>query len=150
MQKSIYTNSYGSSFDRNHLEGTYLRKVLSIASTKGGYCLSLHITDQKQKIQLQCANGHQWKTTAGSVIYSNSWCPVCAGNHVLSINEMKELAKSRGGICLSDSYSNSKTKLLWQCGEGHRWLATPFSVKIRQSWCPSCVKQNKNRKNTRS
>nr|WKN35940.1 zinc-ribbon domain-containing protein [Tunicatimonas sp. TK19036] len=55
------------------------------------------------------------------------------------IEEMQYLARKRGGLCLSDLYINSKSKLWWQCAEGHRWQATPFSVKIRKSWCPFCA-----------
>ena len=55
------------------------------------------------------------------------------------IEKMRQLARTRGGLCLSDLYINSKSKLWWQCAKGHRWQATPFSVKIRKSWCPECA-----------
>tara|TARA_R110002072_G_scaffold53694_4_gene141517 strand:+ start:5260 stop:5631 length:372 start_codon:yes stop_codon:yes gene_type:complete len=56
-----------------------------------------------------------------------------------TIQEMQLLAKSKGGICWSKTYINSKTNLWWECIYGHRWQATPFSVKMRGSWCPSCA-----------
>lgn len=56
-----------------------------------------------------------------------------------SILEMQKIAIARGGKCLSHYYINSKVKLLWQCNKGHQWFATPFSIKIRKSWCPQCV-----------
>ena len=55
------------------------------------------------------------------------------------LKKMRQLARTRGGLCLSDLYINSKSKLWWQCAKGHRWQATPFSVKIRKSWCPECA-----------
>jgi hypothetical protein len=55
----------------------------------------------------------------------------------LSIEEMRSLAKSRNGECLSQSYTNYKTKLTWQCNFGHNWDARPDLVK-RGRWCPQC------------
>lgn len=53
--------------------------------------------------------------------------------------EMHEIAFAKGGKCLSHYYVNSKIKLLWQCSFGHQWFATPFSIKVRKSWCPVCA-----------
>ena len=53
------------------------------------------------------------------------------------LKEMQDLAKYRGGKCLSIKYINSKTKLRWQFKEGHRWEATPGNIK-RGQWCPNC------------
>ena len=56
----------------------------------------------------------------------------------LTIEQMKEIAKSRGGECLSDEYLNVKIQIKWQCSKGHNWMATPDKVK-RGSWCPYCA-----------
>ncbi|RLD65637.1 MAG: hypothetical protein DRI98_14530 [Bacteroidetes bacterium] len=122
----------------------YLEKIQSLAHNRRGFGVSFNIENQNQKLIWQCANGHQWRASATSILYSKSWCPVCAGNHILTISEMGEIARSRGGKCLSKTYINSKTKLPWQCAEGHRWNATPFSIKIRNSWCPICNRMCKN------
>lgn len=42
----------------------------------------------------------------------------------LTLDDAGRLAESRGGICLSDAYVDSTTKLQWRCAEGQ--------------WCPSC------------
>ena len=55
------------------------------------------------------------------------------------LTKMQTIAKQRGGQCLSKRYINSKEKLLWQCSEGHKWKATPFSINVRKSWCPLCA-----------
>lgn len=122
----------------------YLGKIHSLAHRRGGLCYSYKIENQNQKLLLECAKGHQWRASATSVLYSKSWCPICAGNQALTIDEMNDIAKDRGGKCLSKSYINSKTKLQWQCAEGHTWQATPFSIKNRKSWCPVCYKINNN------
>jgi hypothetical protein len=56
----------------------------------------------------------------------------------LTIKEMQKIAKDRKGICLSNHYVNRSTKLSWQCLNGHKWDATPASVKIG-NWCPECA-----------
>ena len=37
----------------------------------------------------------------------------------ISIEEMQEIARKRGGKCLSKKYINAHTKLEWQCANGH-------------------------------
>ena len=61
------------------------------------------------------------------------WCPFCVGRHK-TIVDMQNLAKKRGGRCLSRSYSGKEKKLLWECSLGHRWKAVPGSI-IMGTWC---------------
>ena len=61
----------------------------------------------------------------------------------LTIEEMQDLARSRGGLCLSDTYVNNRVRLLWQCGNGHQWHASPGSVKNGGHWCPICAGQGR-------
>jgi hypothetical protein len=55
---------------------------------------------------------------------------------------MEEIACSRGGRCLSTEYVNVETHLRWQCAAGHRWTATPASIRSGK-WCPFCVHNQK-------
>ena len=48
-----------------------------------------------------------------------------------------DIARSKGGICLSDSYKNVSTKMDFRCKNGHEWSATPRGI-IKGSWCPDC------------
>lgn len=50
---------------------------------------------------------------------------------------MYEIAKQRGGKCLSKKYINNKTALIWKCAEGHTWNAIPSLIK-RGAWCTTC------------
>jgi hypothetical protein len=48
-------------------------------------------------------------------------------------------AKERGGECLSKKYSNNRTKMLWQCANGHEpWETTFKSVVNSNQWCKHC------------
>jgi len=55
-----------------------------------------------------------------------------------TISDMRELAESRGGQCLSNEFSGIGSKLKWKCGFGHDWEATPVCVKAGH-WCPECT-----------
>jgi len=57
-----------------------------------------------------------------------------------NIEEMRKIAESRGGKCLSEHYVNVDTRLRWQCKKGHIWEAVPSSIK-RGSWCARCVRR---------
>jgi hypothetical protein len=68
------------------------------------------------------------------------WCPFCSRTAKGTIEEMQALAAKNGGKCLSTRYINARTKLKWQCAEGHTWMAIPSSIKNLKSWCPDCNK----------
>ena len=55
----------------------------------------------------------------------------------VTIQDMKEIARKRGGECLSTEYKNGKTKLKWRCSCGYEWEATPENIKYGK-WCPTC------------
>ena len=90
-------------------------------------------------ISWQCGYcNYVWQAKPANIIWNNQWCPRCGGSQRLTIEEMRTIAKDRGGKCLSKKYVNARTKLKWQCGEfKHVWYAIPDSVK-RGSWCPIC------------
>lgn len=118
-----------------------LNKMKSLAERKGGKCLSNEYINASTKIVWECSEGHVWKAVPYS-IQNGTWCPECAKSRVtksnrLSVEQMKELAQSKGGKCLSTIYINSHTKLTWQCSVGHIWKAVPTSI-LRGSWCNIC------------
>lgn len=56
------------------------------------------------------------------------------------IEDMHKMAASHQGKCLSKRYVNSRTKLQWQCKEGHKWKRSPNATQ-RGQWCSTCLKQ---------
>lgn len=116
------------------------KKTLSdmqrLAQTHGGKCLSTRYTNSHSNLIWQCREGHQWETTLAS-INRGSWCPVCRGDKKKTLEHMQRLAKAHGGKCLSPKYTDARTKLLWQCREGHQWQATPTAIQGKK-WCPVC------------
>ncbi|NOU91979.1 hypothetical protein GC093_01845 [Paenibacillus sp. LMG 31456] len=113
------------------------------AENRGGTCLSEVYLGSEVKLPWKCAKGHIWEAIPYSV-KSGTWCPVC-GSLKMSIEEMHETAASRGGKCLSETYVNNITPLLWVCSENHEWYAKPTRVKAG-SWCPVCDDMDRRKK----
>jgi hypothetical protein len=112
-----------------------------IAAQKGGLCLSFTYVNSSHPVRWKCAAGHEWLARAHS-IQGGNWCPVCARNQRLRLEEMRQIARGRGGRCLSTSYKNASTPLLWVCRQGHQWKACAANVKPgsrrKGSWCREC------------
>lgn len=135
----IIRNAQGSwcpACKHDNRRGT-LDDLQTIAAERGGKCLATEFTSVNDKMAWQCEQGHIWEIEP-SHIKSGSWCKLCVHDALrLTIDEMRSLAISRGGKCLSTEYINSWTKLRWQCALGHVWEATPSHVK-HTTWCPAC------------
>ncbi len=113
-----------------------------LAAEKNGECLSTKYIRYNKHLLFKCEKGHQWKTTPASIL-NGKWCPHCSHCAKLTIEEMQEIARKKGGKCLSLKYVNSHTALRWQCKSGHQWQATPANIKSKKSWCPYCSKHVK-------
>jgi hypothetical protein len=122
---------------RDVIKEEYLEEIKQIAKSKGGKCLSDVYENNHTHLKFQCKNGHVWMAKSNN-IKTGWWCPQCSGNAKRTLKEFQEVAKQKGGKCLSTVYVNIDTKLKWQCGEGHEWMATPYSVE-KKSWCPFCA-----------
>jgi hypothetical protein len=67
-----------------------------------------------------------------------------------TLNDLHDLATTKGGKCLSTIYVNFDAHYLWECSKGHKWKAIADSIK-RGSWCPECsrlrrIDRNSNRR----
>lgn len=59
-----------------------------------------------------------------------------------TIEDCRNLAKTKNGIFLSDSYLGNQIKYLWQCANGHQFEMRAVSVTTGQ-WCSICEIFNK-------
>jgi len=114
-----------------------IKLMNQLARKKRGICLSDIYINARTKILWKCKNGHQWAATPNN-IQQGAWCPHCYGNVRAEIKELQQLALQYAGKCLSDTYVNNHTKLLWECKEAHQWNAIPTSIK-HGTWCPVCA-----------
>jgi len=116
------------------------RKLSLIAKSRGGRLISSSYKNSKTKVEWQCEKGHSWSALPNK-IRVGQWCPFCAGKRK-TIEEMKKLAASKGGHCLSTAYLGVDSKLRWKCACGNIWETIP-TVIIRGGWCPKCSKKGK-------
>lgn len=65
-----------------------------------------------------------------------------------TIEDLYAHAASKGGKCLSNAYTNNKTKYEWECLCGYKWSSSWSSIHCNLSWCPecSCSVRGKNRR----
>ena len=111
-----------------------------IAVARGGHCLSSIYVAHNVRLTWQCSKGHQWGQIP-RIVLKGIWCPQCEGRGV-TIEALRVQARSRGGICLSDSYSPRGERPLWQCSNGHTWRASP--LRARYVWCSECSRDKTN------
>jgi len=119
-----------------------LEQLHELAAARGGRCLAAQYAGAGTPLLFACARGHKWKARPAD-IRRGGWCRRCAAKAVndavrLTIEMMQEMARDRGGQCLSRAYENALTKLRWRCGQcGHEWDATPAAIR-GGGWCPPC------------
>lgn len=95
-------------------------------------------------LDLRCAFNHQI-AMSGKELLRGTGCSECnrveleAFRH-RQLEDAKELAERRGGVCLSDDYGNAHQRLAWRCHLGHEWNASIANVRSKLSWCPSCAR----------
>jgi hypothetical protein len=123
-----------------------LRAIREAAQTNGGTCLSPSYLGLKIPLRFRCSEGHEWAALP-YVVLKGHWCQKCAAAgrgraRRLTLQEMHKLAASKGGRCLSETYLNANSHLLWECGKKHRWRAIPNSIK-RGSWCAICSRDGR-------
>ena len=121
-----------------------LADMQNIASQKKGLFLSPTFKSVNDTYLWECEFGHQWNTQPAEIIRGR-WCKKCSiSNKKDNISEMRILAESRNGKCISNEYVDSQTKLIWECVLGHQWEAKPNNIKHKNSWCPYCSGKKKN------
>lgn len=118
-----------------------LRNAREIARNHGGELLSTTYTGNKAPMRWRCAVGHEWEAAFSTVVGRGAWCGRCRGTQRAAEEQLakaREVAESKGGKCISKSYTNNADLMEWQCERGHIWKA-PFYVVVQAgSWCPIC------------
>ncbi len=111
----------------------------ALAKSKGGKYLSKEYINSITKMEWQCKEKHVFSISLTN-IKQGRWCSICAERkqgRKDTIENMQQIAKSRGGKCLSGKYIGQKKHLLWSCKKKHKWLGAPTNIK-QGTWCPVC------------
>ena len=112
-----------------------------VANKKGGRCLSEYYKNNKTKLRWQCANDHKWWARPDMVMRKKNptWCCVCSGKARIGREVITASADRWGGALYSQTVRGMHHEVLWLCGVGHLFKATPSNVKFGH-WCPMCWK----------
>ncbi|MFW9877719.1 MAG: hypothetical protein ACFFG0_31920, partial [Candidatus Thorarchaeota archaeon] len=135
----IFKNEGEKSRIKTHIGGNKLNieMMQKIANNKGGFCLSKIYINNKTKLKWRCKKGHEWYSMPRHIL-EGTWCPKCYLDKEGWLKQIQEIAKTRGGVCLSKKYINAHSHLKFQCQLGHVWKAKPNSIK-NGNWCPHCT-----------
>lgn len=114
-----------------------LETMKRIALSRSGECLSLTYANNKIKLRWKCSVGHTWEARADMVKRGN-WCPYCSKKIKYTLEYCREIAKKRGGDCISKEYINSQNLMKWICAKGHTWENTFSGILNSRQWCPHC------------
>lgn len=125
-----------------------LCEVQAVALLRGGSLVSTEYKDSHTPLVWKCAEGHFWKAKLRNIRNGGTWCPECARQRKkLTMDDMHQLARSKGGQCLSSEYISEYVKLKWRCKEGHEFLLEPNNMRRKpngarkSSWCKICQKK---------
>lgn len=83
----------------------------------------------------KCKNDHNFKITAEEIC-DGKWCSECDTLYYL---QLKNIAKTKGGILLSRNYLGYYDNTMkWECKNHHVFLASPYAIKKLNKWCTIC------------
>lgn len=127
-----------------------IEDAIALAEARRGKCLSAKYVHNHAPLSWQCGFGHRpWRASYSNVA-SGTWCPTCGRSVQGTIEHMRAVAKSRSGICLSETFVNFHVLLRWKCSNGHEWSASANNILGRGgrkgSWCPACAKNSRVRR----
>lgn len=137
--KKIMPSNYPNTWCSQCIEEDGIReRIHEIVSLKEGLVLSEIFPKTSKKVKLQCKLGHTWETIPNNIVIGR-WCPDCAGNKKLTLDDLKNMATQKGGKCLSETYKGSLKKHKWECKKGHVWEMQPNNMRYKDAWCPYCA-----------
>lgn len=118
----------------------YLEELKTIAESKGGKLISTEYSGSHSKYKFIDELGNEFESK-GYSIKNGRWSPHTAQSRKAESlikytpETLSELASSRGGLFLSESYLGWKTKHLWQDSCGRQFWKTVDQVVAGQ-WSP--------------
>lgn len=122
-----------------------LQRAKEYAVSKGGECLSTEYKNNVTKMLWKCENPRHsaFEATYNYLSVKKRWCPECLDrtSPEEQLEKAREYADSRGGVCLSNEYINSKSYLKWKCFDlEHDTFETTYNNAIGNNrWCPECA-----------
>lgn len=132
---------FGAEGVATRLGALTIPKAIEFVRSKGGKIISGPPKKPLDKVTIVCKRGHVFETRPRFLARKKSFCMRCSKTGVKrktsgTIEEMRTLARQRGGKCLSVKHLGVHGKLSWRCKEGHKFMMAPAVAK--RSWCRIC------------
>lgn len=133
-----------SALSQRYTDPDGLARLHAQAEKLGGVCLSTEYPEAADRYQFRCAEGHEWSAISASVL-AGRWCRKCAGGeHAERLTDpaglarLQEVARQRGGECLSEEYTVQGAFYAFRCDQGHTWKARGTGI-LKGQWCARCA-----------
>lgn len=128
--------------DYSEEKSSLISRINQLRSKNSFTCIGIDkIVGGKTYVTMKCKMSHEWVVLAHSITHMKRGCPACIGRK-RTIDDIKLIAIDRGGKCLSKTYINVITKMLWECSMEHRWMDTLNKILCGR-WCPECAKKSR-------
>lgn len=120
-----------------------LQDMHETARRFGGECVSTDYVSTKAKLRWRCARGHEWEAAPVMIRARATWCPTCSRGKPRTLPQVRALARSRGGRCLTRipggkfARPDHTKPVSFECAAGHRFELMWGAIKSGV-WCPSC------------
>ena len=108
-----------------------------LGESKGFEWVGPEVKNTKIKTWWHCSGGHKFESRYNDVDQGHG-CPRCAGVIRKTKRDYQTLAMGREFKFLGNKApGNTKMDVLWECEDGHQWLAS-FNRISRGNGCPHC------------
>jgi hypothetical protein len=110
-----------------------------IRDLKSADILDLRGKTEISEDDIKFISDNEYKGKNKAVIFSHGYDEKKSDSE-LDIEDMRSAAKFRGGKLISEKMTKGdlRTKLEWECHDGHRFFASPYTVIKAGFWCPTC------------
>ncbi|MBL0341194.1 MAG: hypothetical protein IPP71_09825 [Bacteroidetes bacterium] len=138
----IFKGSWCKMCEKTLFNEKRFEKIKKIVLEKGGQLNSGTPQTSNSKLDITCANGHQFKIKAYNLLIG-SWCQFCGYKSIsdskkFPLSFYQEIAEKKGGKVLTTSkqYETAWPNLEFQCANKHRWITNVNNIRSG-NWCPN-------------
>jgi len=97
-----------------------LRQLQELARKRDGTVVSNRYLGSDE-VEWHCGNPEHppWKADVWRVVKRGAWCPSCAGNRRLSLEDLRTWGASIGLVLLDTERGGTQARYRWRCGKDH-------------------------------
>ena len=95
---------------------------------------------EKQKSIKGFDEGYNLYHPSEEATYLNHGYDEKKGLENLTLEDLQEAARFRGGECLTEEIADIDTPVKWKCADGHEFMMSVNAALQGGHWCPECLK----------